>query len=221
MGRGFESHRAHPAHKARTLANRIVGFGSSLVAVLSPGEGVGVDLGVEQHLEGPVVLDAQLAVFLDVDLGKERLIAETPGGGVASVVDVSAVLQQVQRIVEVGAGVGVVAVVGFDAPVEVVEFGEDAVLFAFEDRQRDGVGVVSLHESVLFVFEPVAVLGESFEFVGFGGHESVELVVQHPGQGVALGGADLHTAVVVLDQLLDVFDEDRLSDAVGALGVPA
>ncbi|OUZ06771.1 hypothetical protein BHE97_18350, partial [Aeromicrobium sp. PE09-221] len=59
----------HPVHKARTLANGIVGWGSGLVAVLGPVEGVGVDLGVEEHLEGPVVLDAEFVVFVDVDLG--------------------------------------------------------------------------------------------------------------------------------------------------------
>ena len=50
MGRGFDPHRAHPAHKARTLANGIVGWGSGLVAVLGPVGGIGVDLGVEEHL---------------------------------------------------------------------------------------------------------------------------------------------------------------------------
>jgi hypothetical protein len=33
---------------------------------LGPGEGVGVDLGVEEHFEGAVVLDAELVVFVDV-----------------------------------------------------------------------------------------------------------------------------------------------------------
>jgi hypothetical protein len=37
----------------------------------------------------------------------------------------------------VGAGVGIFAVVGVDAAVDAVEFGEDAVLFAFEEGQRD------------------------------------------------------------------------------------
>jgi hypothetical protein len=33
---------------------------------LGPGEGVGVDLGVEEHFERAVVLDAELVVFVDV-----------------------------------------------------------------------------------------------------------------------------------------------------------
>ncbi|MES6220270.1 hypothetical protein U6L75_01090 [Cutibacterium acnes] len=60
----------HPTHKVRTLAI-IDGFGSGLVAVLGPGEGVGVDLRVEEHFEGSVVLDAELVVFVDVILVKK------------------------------------------------------------------------------------------------------------------------------------------------------
>ncbi|MEJ5946853.1 hypothetical protein WDZ17_16270 [Pseudokineococcus basanitobsidens] len=120
-----------------------------------------------------------------------------------------------------GAGVGVLAVVGVDAAVDAVEFGEDAVLFSFEQGQRDRVGVVGLQQSFLFVLEPVATGGEAGEFVGLGGHELVELVVQHPGEGIAVGGGDLDALVVVLDQLLHVGDQDRPAGAVGALGVPA
>lgn len=78
-----------------------------------------------------------------------------------------------------------------------------------------------LHEPVLLVLQPVAVGGELGELVGLGGHEAVELVVQHPGQCFAAGRGDLHALVVVLDQVLDVLDEDRLPGAVGPLGVPA
>ncbi|NNG37741.1 hypothetical protein HJ588_00425 [Flexivirga sp. ID2601S] len=102
------------------------------------------------------------------------------------------------------AGVGVLAVVRVDAAVDAVEFGEDAVLFAFEQGQRDCVGVVGLEQSFLFVLEPVAAGGGADEFVGLGGHELVERVVQHPGEGFAVGGGDLDALVVVLDQLLHV-----------------
>lgn len=119
-----------------------------------------------------------------------------------------------------GAGVGVVAVVGVDAPGHLVELRSNAVLLAFEDAQRDGVGVVGLHEPVLLAFEPIAVRGEPGELVGLGGHEPVELMVQHPGERVLLGRCDLDSLVVVLDELLDVLDEHGLAAAVGALGVP-
>ena len=66
VGQGFESPMLHPTHKARTL-----GFDSGLVAVLGPGEGVGVDLRVGVHFEGSVVLDAELVVFVDVILVKK------------------------------------------------------------------------------------------------------------------------------------------------------
>ncbi|WP_232004584.1 hypothetical protein [Propionibacterium freudenreichii] len=122
----------HPTHKARTLAI-LDGFGSGLVAVLGPGEGVGVDLGVEEHFEGSVVLDAELVVFVDVDLGEEGLVAEASVCVVAAFVDFGAVGEQVEGVVEVGSGVGVVAVVGVNAAVGGVEFGENAVLFSFEN----------------------------------------------------------------------------------------
>ncbi|WIY82888.1 hypothetical protein [Propionimicrobium sp. PCR01-08-3] len=127
------------------------------------------------------MLDAQLVVLVDEDLGEEGPVAEPPVRVVAAGVDVGAVREEPERVVEVCAGVGVVTIVGVDAPGHLVELARDAVLLAFEDAQRDGVGVVGLHEPVLLAFEPVAVRGEPFEFCGFGGHEPVELVVQHPG----------------------------------------
>ena len=97
------------------------------MCVCGPGERVGVDLRIEEHLEGPVVLDAQLVVFVDEDLGEERPIAKPPVGVVAPGVD---------------------------------------------------VGAVRLQETVLLAFEPATVGGEAFQFLRFGGHEPVELVVE-------------------------------------------
>ncbi|MCO5311634.1 MAG: hypothetical protein M9952_01670 [Microthrixaceae bacterium] len=118
-----------------------------------------------------------------------------------------------------GASVGVVTEVGVDTAGHLVEFGDDAVLLALEHGERDRVGVVRLHEAVLLAFEPVAVGGEAFQFLGFRGHEPVELVVEHPRECVLLSRRDLDARVVVLDELLDVLDEHRLARAVGALGV--
>ena len=53
------------------------------MCVCGPGQRVGVDLWIEEHLEGSVVLDAQLVVFVDEDLGEERLVAQPPVGVVA------------------------------------------------------------------------------------------------------------------------------------------
>jgi len=79
---------------------------------------------------------------------------------------------------------------------------------------------VRLHAPVLLAVEPVAVGGEAFQFLGFSGHQPIELVVEHPRERVPLGGRDLDAGVVILDELLDVLDEHRLARAVGALGVP-
>ena len=84
------------------------------MCVFGPGQGVGVDLGVEEHLEGSVVLDAQFVVFVDEDLGEEGLVAEPSVGVVAAGVDVGAVGEESERVVEVGASVGVVTEVGVD-----------------------------------------------------------------------------------------------------------
>ncbi|GMA24925.1 hypothetical protein GCM10025864_26840 [Luteimicrobium album] len=203
------------------MARRINGRGSRLACVRGPGEGVGVDGGVEQHLERSSVLDAELAVFLDVDLGEERLVAQSAVRVVAAGVDVGAVSQETEGVIQVGACVGVFTVVGVESTVHQVKLSADPVLLALEHGQRDRVGVVGLHESVLLVLQPVAVGGELAELVGFGEHETVELVVQHPGQRLPAARCDLHALVVVLDQVLDVLDEDGLPGAVGSLGVPA
>ena len=55
------------------------------------------------------MLDAQLVVLVDEDLGEEGLVAQAPVGVVAAGVDVGAVGEQPEGVVEVGAGVGVVA----------------------------------------------------------------------------------------------------------------
>jgi len=89
-------------------------------------------LRIKEHLEGPVVLDPQLVVLVDEDLREECLVAQPPVGVVAAGVDVGAVGEQAERVVEVGAGLGVVAEVGVDATGHLVEFGDDAVLFAHE-----------------------------------------------------------------------------------------
>ena len=47
-----------------------------LVGILSSGEGVSVELGIEQHVEGAGVLDADLVVLIDVDLGEQCLVAQ-------------------------------------------------------------------------------------------------------------------------------------------------
>ncbi|WP_344062317.1 hypothetical protein [Nostocoides vanveenii] len=87
---------------------------------------------IKEHLERSVVLDAQLVVLVDEDLREECLVAQPPVGVVAAGVDVGAVGEQAEGVVEVGAGLGVVAEVGIDAAGHLVEFGDDAVLLALE-----------------------------------------------------------------------------------------
>ena len=60
------------------------------------------------------MLDAQLVVLVDEDLREKRLVAQPPVGVVAAGVDVGAVGEQAEGVVEVGASVGVVTEVGVD-----------------------------------------------------------------------------------------------------------
>ncbi len=69
-----------PRAKGRTLANGNVGRGSGLVRVCGPGQSVGIDLRIEEHLEGPVVLDAQLVVLVVLRIGDDE-----PGSALATV----------------------------------------------------------------------------------------------------------------------------------------
>ncbi|WP_027586634.1 hypothetical protein [Acidipropionibacterium thoenii] len=66
------------------------------------------------------MLDAQLVVLVDEDLGEERLVAQAPVGVVAA---------------------------GVDAASHLVEFSDDPILLTLEHGERDRVGVVRLHEA--------------------------------------------------------------------------
>lgn len=89
------------------MARRIKSWDSGRVCVLGPGQGVDDHVWVEQHLERAGVLDAQLVAFIEVDLGEQPLVAQTTVRVVAAGVEVGAVLQQVEGVIEVGAGVGI------------------------------------------------------------------------------------------------------------------
>lgn len=67
-----------------------------------------------------------------------------PVGVIAPVFDVSTVGHQIQRVVEVGSGVGVLAVMGIHELSDLVEFTQDAVLLALREGERDRFGVVGL-----------------------------------------------------------------------------
>ena len=65
-------------------------------------EGIGVGPWVEEHLEGFVVLDSELIVFVNADPSEERLAAEAPVGVIAACVDIGAVGEHVEGFTEVG-----------------------------------------------------------------------------------------------------------------------
>jgi len=62
-----------------------------------------------------------VVVLIDVDLGEEGLVAETTVDVVTTGVDISAVLQEIESVVQVGTGVGVFAVVCVEPAFDLIE----------------------------------------------------------------------------------------------------
>ncbi|WP_416447064.1 hypothetical protein AB3K78_07080 [Leucobacter sp. HNU] len=120
------------------------GHCSSLVRPCSPVQGVRADLGIEEHFVGAFVLDMQGVVFIDEDAGEERLVAQASVRVVAVAIDVCAVLEQVERVVQVLACLAVLAVVRGQALLDLVQFAREGLLFSFEVREGDRVGVERL-----------------------------------------------------------------------------
>ncbi|MFC2688975.1 MAG: hypothetical protein ACFN1H_02520 [Propionibacterium freudenreichii] len=112
--------------------------------LLGPGEGVGLEVGVGQSVEWGAVADVDVVVLVDVDGLEQGLVAQAPVGIVRVGVDVSHVGHQHERVVEVRPCIRVLPVVGLDAELDGFQGGVDAVLFPFEQVQRDGSGVVGL-----------------------------------------------------------------------------
>ncbi|MFC7580069.1 hypothetical protein ACFQ23_00020 [Schaalia naturae] len=148
-----------------------------------PVQGVALHLGIAQRVEGTLEVHAHppLPLLVDVDSGEERLVAQSPVQVVAPLVDGRNVRQQAERVFQVLSGFQVLVVVGGDVVVDGLQGGADPGLLAFEYVERHRVGVVGLQELEALGLQLVSLLGELFELLGFGGHESVELGVQHPG----------------------------------------
>ncbi|MDO5671749.1 MAG: hypothetical protein Q4G30_02675 [Actinomycetaceae bacterium] len=108
-----------------------------------------------------------------------------------------------------------------DLRIEEHEAARDAVLFLFEEVQRDSSGVVGVEQAAAFVPEPVALDGVGVPCCFVRGVEVIELAHEHvPQRGDDVLGY-LHPPVVVLDLSLDVLDRHGLTDTVRAFGVPA
>ncbi|MEX3509747.1 hypothetical protein VVR84_09410 [Kocuria carniphila] len=115
----------------------------------------------------------------------------------------------------------VLDVASVDLRVEEREPARDAVLLRCEQVEGHGSGVVSLHELLALIVEPVAFDLVRLALLLGDGVEPVELA----GDQFAERGDDvfgyLDVAVVVLDGGFDVGHEHGLAFAVGALGVPS
>ncbi|MCI2186727.1 MAG: hypothetical protein LKK40_10615 [Bifidobacterium tibiigranuli] len=188
-----------------------------------PVQRVALHLRIAQHVEGLLELgpDPPLAVLVDIDAGEERLVAQFAVQVVAPLVDVRDVGQQAERVLQVLACFQVLVVVGGDVVVDRLQGRADAGLLAFEHVQGHGVGVVGLQQLEALAFQLVALPGELFELLGLGGHEPVELGMQHPGHVFTHLRRDLDGLVILLNQAFHILDEDRVTGAVGASGMPS
>lgn len=110
-----------------------VGLACAGGGVLGSGSGVVLDCGVEQDRERVREVRANGVVFVEVDLGEERLVAQPAGLVVSSLVDRGSAAEQIGAVFEFGAGIGVVAVVDPDPGADVIQLVGDPVLLLFED----------------------------------------------------------------------------------------
>ena len=165
--------------------------------------------------------DPNVVVLIDVDRLEQRLVAQPAVRVVGCLVDVGRVRQQGQRVIEVRAGEGILAVVGVDPVLDRLQRCRDPILLPLEQLQRDRSRVVSAEQLFSLVFELRSPCGEVRQFRGTLGHHLVEPCVQHRRERVLGLRADLDVIVELLDEPLDVLDEHRLAGAVAPAAVPA
>ncbi|PDQ34302.1 MAG: hypothetical protein B5766_11685 [Candidatus Lumbricidophila eiseniae] len=111
--------------------------------------GVAGLVGVEDDIERFGEDGSDGAVFVDVDLDEEGLVAEPAGLVVTSGVDAGYVGGEVEAVADVGAGFGVVIVVLGEARVDGVEFGAELALPGLELVEGDRVSEVGVEGAFL------------------------------------------------------------------------
>ncbi|HEY0119271.1 MAG TPA: hypothetical protein VGC04_10860 [Cellulomonas sp.] len=117
-------------------------------------------------------------VVVDVDLGEERLVAQSSRLVVAGQVELVGVRQQVERLAKAVAGRLVVAVLVLQALGDRRELGLDAPLVSLENGDGHRAGEVGVEQLVLLCLQPTAPVGQLLEFLLGGRDEPVEVVGQ-------------------------------------------
>ncbi|HEY0259504.1 MAG TPA: hypothetical protein VGC18_06585 [Lacisediminihabitans sp.] len=125
-----------------------------------PVAGGGLRAGVEQEREGAGGHRADLVLVGDVDLLEERLVEQAAHGVGCLLVHGVAVAGEVEAVGQFGLRFGVVRAGGVEPAGDLCQCGGDAVLFGFELVERDGSGVVGLHELVALDEQVVLLLGQ-------------------------------------------------------------
>ncbi|WP_152363188.1 hypothetical protein [Microlunatus speluncae] len=151
--------------------------------------------------------DGGSGVVVDDDLGEERAVERAPFGGFASEVETCQVVQEVEDVVESGAGAVVGAVQVIQSGVEVGQAAADTILLGLEQVDGNRVGVVGLEELDLFGFEFVLLRGQGGALVVRRNFQMAEHGVQDLADLADLGAGEADGGVGVLDAFFDAVDQ--------------
>ena len=151
---------------------------------------------------------------------EQRAVENAAFSRFALAVEVTEVGEDTDDLIEpfVSAVVGVREIV--EPAVDGVEAGADVVLFALEQVERDGVGVVGLDELEAFGIELLALGSQHGAFVVAGGFELVEHLVQYLADVLGFLVGEPVGAVVAFDAVFDAFGEDRRAGAAVLFAPP-
>ncbi|MDF1487113.1 hypothetical protein [Tessaracoccus caeni] len=151
-------------------------------------EGFLLDARVQQHREGLREFGLKLLVLADADASEERLVRQAAVLVVAARVDTSDVGGEVEAVVDVVAGLGVVVVM-FREPL--VEVGAEPILVLLELLEAQRVFQMRLEETVLLG----QVLGApKREICGLGRRgfrEAIQCMMEHAAQRISSRRVDL------------------------------
>ena len=159
-------------------------------------------------------------VLVDDDPLEQRAVEDAAFSRFALAVEVAEVGEDTEDLIEPLVSVVVGGRETVEAVGDRVQAGADAVLFALEQVEWDGIGVVGLDELEAFGFELVALGGQHGAFIVAGGFELGEHLMQDLADVLGFLIGEPVGAVVAFDAVLDPLGEDRRAGAAVLLASP-